>query len=366
MAGTVLSPLDDLPIHQIAEPIAAVGTSDRNFYNRYYFNLFCCDEPLFVTAGLGQYPNLGVVDGFAAATVDGAQYVVRASRELGDRRDTAVGPISVEVLEGLQRLRLRVGGEGPLRLDATWTGAIPAFQEAHHTNRRGPRLTTDTCRFAQTGSWEGSLEINGRPYTMTPDRWWGGRDRSWGVRPVGEPEPAGRWAGGDHGFLWLYSTMQFADFTVLCIVQEDRAGFRSLEQTARIWPSDSGRPPEPLGPLEHTLEFEPGTRRVAHATITFHPAVGEALTVEVDPVGASYLALGTGYGMDADWRHGMYQGPLAVQNLVFDLHDAATSARTYGLVDNLARFEAAGRTGYGLFENAVLGHNDRYGFGARR
>ena len=35
----MLSPLDDYPIHQIAEPIRHVGTSDRNFYDRYYFNL---------------------------------------------------------------------------------------------------------------------------------------------------------------------------------------------------------------------------------------------------------------------------------------------------------------------------------------
>ena len=61
----MLSPLDDLPIHQIAEPVRHVGTSDRNFYDRYYFNCHPCNDELFLIAGMGQYPNLSVTDAFA-------------------------------------------------------------------------------------------------------------------------------------------------------------------------------------------------------------------------------------------------------------------------------------------------------------
>ena len=35
-----LSPLDDYPVHQIPEVMRHVGTSDRNFYDRYYFSAF--------------------------------------------------------------------------------------------------------------------------------------------------------------------------------------------------------------------------------------------------------------------------------------------------------------------------------------
>ena len=61
----MLSPLDDYPVHQIAEPIRHVATSDRNFYDRYYFNLHGCSDELFLVMGLGQYPNLGTTDAFA-------------------------------------------------------------------------------------------------------------------------------------------------------------------------------------------------------------------------------------------------------------------------------------------------------------
>lgn len=361
----MLSPLDDLLVHQIAEPMLAVGTSDRNFYDRYYFNVFDREAELFVTAGLALYPNLGVADAFVAATEGERQYVLRASRELPhDRTETTVGPISVEVIEGLRRLRLRVDApEAPIQADLSWTPAIPAFLEARHVNRHGPRLITDTCRFMQTGYWQGSLEVGGHRFDVQPERWWGGRDRSWGIRPVGEPEPRGRQMESDPGgFLWLYATMQFPDFTIVCLLQENRVGRRSIEQAVRLWPEESGRPPEELGIVEHDLHFVPGSRRVARATLIFTPPDGDQFLIEVAPVGASYLSLGTGYGFDADWRHGMYQGPLAVQTCIYDLSDPEVMARTYGLIDNLAHFEMNGRVGYGLFENAVLGANERYGF----
>jgi hypothetical protein len=364
----MLSPLDDHPIHQTSQPIRVVETSDRNFYDRYYFNLFEKDTELFVTAGIGQYPNLGVVDAFVAATTGGHQYVLRSSRDLGDdRMDTTVGPISVEIIEGLKRLRLRAdANDGALELDVTWSPSIPAFLEARHVNRRGSRITTETSRFAQTGFWSGHLRIGDTRHEVTPDRWWGGRDRSWGIRPVGDPERIVRRQGdGPGGFLWIYSTMQFDDFTIVCILQEDRHGNRSLEQAVRIWPEASGRPVDDLGYVDHELHFVPGSRRIEHATLTFRPRAGSPLVVEVQPYAASYLSLGTGYGNEPDWRHGVYQGPLVVEHKEYDLSDPEIALRTYGLTDNLARYRLDTEVGHGLFENAVLGPNDRYGLERR-
>jgi len=33
-----ITPFDDYPIHQAIEPITVPGTTDRNFYDRYFFN----------------------------------------------------------------------------------------------------------------------------------------------------------------------------------------------------------------------------------------------------------------------------------------------------------------------------------------
>jgi len=101
----MLSSMDDYPLHQIAEPIRNVGTSDRNFYDRYYFNLHGCSDELMLIMGMGQYPNLGVQDAFAVVSRGDKHRVVRASRELDDRMDTSVGPHRVEVIEPLHKVR---------------------------------------------------------------------------------------------------------------------------------------------------------------------------------------------------------------------------------------------------------------------
>src|SRR5512136_2323951 len=96
-AAQSLSPMDDYPLHQIADTIRNVYTSDRNFYDRYYFNVHNSSGELFMVMGMGQYPTLGVQDAFVALRRGNTHRVVRASRELGDRFDTSVGPIRVEV-----------------------------------------------------------------------------------------------------------------------------------------------------------------------------------------------------------------------------------------------------------------------------
>ena len=126
-----LSPLDDYPVHQIPEVMRHVGTSDRNFYDRYYFNAFPLTGDTMLIVGLGQYPNLGVTDAFALLRRGSAHRVVRASRELGaDRMNTRVGPFGVEVLEGLKRLRVVLSpNEHGLSFDLTWDGTIPPQEE---------------------------------------------------------------------------------------------------------------------------------------------------------------------------------------------------------------------------------------------
>ena len=45
-----------------------VYTGDRNFYDRYYLIAHGCDDELFLVAGMGQYPNLGVIDAFVTVS----------------------------------------------------------------------------------------------------------------------------------------------------------------------------------------------------------------------------------------------------------------------------------------------------------
>src|SRR5260370_34977167 len=90
-------------------------------------------------------------------------------------------------------------------------------------------------RFAQTGFWSGTLEVGGEHFDITPDRWWGTRDRSWGVRPVGEAEHPGiRQGEGQLGGMGNYAPMQFPDFSILYILNETDDGERPPEEAVRI------------------------------------------------------------------------------------------------------------------------------------
>ena len=233
----MLSSWDDYPVHQIADTIRHVGTSDRNFYDRYYFNLHGSSGELFMVMGLGQYPNLAVQDAFACVSRGGRHRVVRASRVLGDRMDTSVGPFRVEVVKPLESVRFVLEpNEHGIACDLVWNGAIPAFEEPRQYIRKHGRVLFDTMRFAQTGCWSGALEVGGERIAVTPDRWWGTRDRSWGVRPVGETEHPGiRQGEGQMTGMWNYSPMQFPDHSILYILNETNAGERLIEEAVRIW-----------------------------------------------------------------------------------------------------------------------------------
>jgi hypothetical protein len=351
----MISSWDDFPIHQSAEPVRFVATSDRNFYDRYYFNCHASSDELFMVMGMGQYPNLGTQDAFAVVRRGPFHRVVRASRELGDRRENQVGPFRIEVLEPLRKLRFVLEpNEFALAFDLVWEGAMPAWQEPRHFIRRQGRVLFDTSRFAQTGCWQGSLTVAGERFAVTPDRWWGTRDRSWGVRPVGEAEPPGIHAGSPSmSGMWNYFPMQFADHSILYICQERDDGVRELEEAVRVW-SDPARPADHLGRPEWEHRFVSGTRIMAGSTVSFPDAPGGGFCVKCTPLLPCFVAIGTGYGMDADWRHGMHQGKLVVQGLE-KKHDEIAPLGQYGVVDHVGRFETQGRVGFGLYEHAYIG-----------
>lgn len=366
----MLSPLDDYPIHQVPEPIRRVGTSDRNFYDRYYFNCLSIgdrseagteaepDAP-FLIMGMGQYPNLGVADAFAVVVHDGVHRVVRASRALGlDRMDTRVGPFTVTVLEGLEELRFQLddavtdtGDETSLSCDLTWRGAQRPIEEPRHVDRDAVgRVYLDACRMAQTGGWTGTLRIGDRIWDVTPDAWWGSRDRSWGIRPSGESEPPGIAAHlPSAGFRWLYVPVRFEDQSIFVICQSRNDGSRVLEEAVRAWRTDSSEGVEHLGCPDYELTWDADHRFVERATV--HAG---KLELQVEPQVSIHLGVGTGYGFDPEWRHGKYEGDLVVQQRQWNLRTEDGRAPMWGIVDASARFTLDGRVGYGLFEYLML------------
>jgi hypothetical protein len=356
-------PLDEYPIHQMPLSLAFVGSSDRNFYDRCYFNAHDRSGELFLVTGLGVYPNLGVIDAFAVLRRADTQHAVRFSGALSDDRlDQRVGGYRVEVIEPLHRLRLVCERADPgLSFDLTWEGSFPAIQEQPHLMQAGARPILDAARFAQLGTWTGTLRVQGIDIAVDPDRWVGSRDRSWGIRPVGEAEPAGRNADEPlDGFWWLYVPLRFDEFAIVLIAQERADGFRTLNDASRVW--RDGRVEQLGWPRVH-IRYRPGTRHPERATIHCTTPEGKPLTLEIDTLSFVGLNVGAGYGGDPDWGHGQWMGTAWSADAVYDMTDPSVSARVpFSVVDHVARATCDGAEGWGLFEHGTMGRHDPSGF----
>jgi len=297
------------------------------------------------------------------------QWAVRFSDALGDDRlHQRVGPYRIEVVEPLRRIRLVCDGDGDsvgdgpgISFDLTWEGSFPAVQEAPHVSRNGPRLALDASRFAQLGTWAGLLRVGGEEIAVDPARWVGARDRSWGLRPVGEPEPPGRPPEpGFAGFWWVYSQLRFDDYAIVLLAQEEPDGYRVHNDAIRIW-GDGRR--EQLGWPEIDIRYRPGSRHPEGATIGLRTRGGKPVVIEVDPLTSLALHVGAGYGGDPEWGHGQWKGRDWASGSVYDLTDPAIAGRVpYGVIDHSCRARCDGAEGWGIFEHASIGRHDPSGF----
>jgi len=359
---TGIGPLDEFPIHQAPLPVAWAASSDRNFYDRCYLNAHDRTGDIFVITGAGWYPNLGTKDAFVLVRRGDEQTAVHLCDAIDDERlDQTVGNYRIEVVEPLSKLRVVLEETEGIALDLTWEGSFPVLREMPHIMRAGSRVTLDAQRFAQVGTWAGSLSVDGTVIEVSPDTWVGTRDRSWGIRPVGEAAPPGAPQVPEfEGMWWLYVPLRFDDFAIVLIIQEEPDGYRSLNDCHRIW--NDGRV-EQLGWPRVEMQYAPGTRDATRARITCTTPHGDPLVLEVESLLGVPLHLGGGYGGDGDWTHGVWRGPDHTERFTYDMTDPANIGKQmFGVVDHVGRGVIDGQVGWGLFEHGALGRHDPSGF----
>ena len=165
--------------------MSEVGTSDRDFYDRSIFHVVAHDLDLQLIGGFGVYPNLGVKDAYVCVRAGTSQHVGVAATRSTNRMRMQVGPIRIEVVEPLQRVRMlaRAARRGVVRprMDADCARARRAAPR--DASRHQAHL--DAHRFIGVGRWEGVIEADGERSDVGHADFTGTRDRSWGIRPVG-------------------------------------------------------------------------------------------------------------------------------------------------------------------------------------
>lgn len=365
----MLTRFDDYPIHQTPEPVAHPSTGDRNFYDRYFANGYDREGSLFFAVALGLYPNRRVMDASFSVVRDGVQISVHASRLAPpERGETRVGPIAVEVLEPMRRLRIRVEeNPGGLSCDLVFHARTQAVEEPRFRRIVEGRAVMDSTRFTQFGSWEGTLVTDGDARRLARDRWLGSRDRSWGVRPVGERETGA--PGAAPQFFWLWAPFHFDDLCSHFDVNEDERGARwhafgtVLPALAPDAPTSEPLPASDteMDRVAHRIAWATGTRRAREARIVLSPGGGAAdHTLSLEPI-LTFQMLGLGY-LHPTWGHGLWKGESAFEAERWKLADCAPLDPRHLHVQQLCRATLGRRTGVGVLEQLVIGPHAPSGF----
>ncbi len=362
----MITKADDYPVHQTPEPIAFAG-ADRNFYDRYFFNGYNDDASVFFAVAFGMYPQLGVIDAAFCVSVGGKQHNVRASRHsAGERLETSAGPIEIRIMEPLKKIRiLLTDNESGITADLWFDARHVPVEEPRFTRRNGTRLFMDYTRMTQNGTWSGTLSMPGNEITLTTDKFYGTRDRSWGIRPVGNPESQPAIGGSLAQFFWIWAPCNFPNHISFAHTNDDANGLpwnRRAVFGGAGSESDIAEPVE-VDAAEFEISYHSGTRRVRTASCD----MGASGQIRYETSQFKFYMSGLGYTHPV-WGHGMDHGQLQVAYDVLDLADINDNAPEHIHVQSFCSavlsLDGAEHKGFGVFEQFLIGPHLPSGFAA--
>lgn len=355
----MLTPYDDFPIHQTAEPVAHPASGDPNHYDRYFFNGFARDGSTFFAAAMGHYPNRGTVDAAFSVVAGGIQRSVFASGRMPLDRATRVGPISVEVLEPLRTVRLSVGpNDFSVEAELVFDARTPVIEEPRNTITSGARRVMDSTRMTQWGGWSGDVLVGGEPVGLGAGAY-GVRDRSWGQRGVGAQVPTNFEPQVPQVF-WMWAPLHFDRFCTHLALFEYADGRRWLEQGLIVPVIDSETPTwgvdpggEHLGGIGYEIEWQPGTRVARAASIEFTSTRSGKGRIDLEPL-YTFRMRGVGYTHPV-WGHGSLHGELEVggESVALDQFDPLDPSCIH--VQSVCRASFGDQTGIGVLEQLCFG-----------
>lgn len=361
---TMITSFDDYPIHQTWQPVAHPESGDPSHYDRYFFNGYSRDGSLFFALAMGLYPNRHVVDSSFSVIRNGEQVNLHASaRAPYDRMEcTTVGPIKVEIVEPLRRHRIIIDSpEHAISAHLEFTATSQPYEEPPFLALTGNRTTMHYTRLTQLGCWSGFIVVDGERFDVNPDSVVGSRDRSWGIRGIGERVQMGAPVAQSPQFYWLWAPVCFDGFGTVFDVNEYGDGERWHHSGALLRGRDTI---QHAHTVDYEFGWEPGTRRAQHFSLTYGFEKSQ-LELEFEPM-LHFQMFGLGY-LHPEWGHGVWKGELAVDSDRFALPVNDPTAMHHLHVQTLSRVTATDSAGVvhegiGVLETLVLGAHSPSGF----
>jgi hypothetical protein len=366
----VLNNLDDYPVHQTPEPLAHLASSDRNAYDRTWFNGYSFDGSQYFGIGMAVYPHRGILDcAFSTVEKDGRQHCFYGSRRAPqERTEMEVGPFRIEVVEPMRRTRVILDDNASgVSCDLTFSARTAPIQEARQTLFDGTRRVMDATRFDQFGRWSGIVRHPDGEFVVSETNWHGTKDRSWGIRRVGEPESGGAPAAG-RGAFFLWAPLIWDDHITHAIFFDGLQGqplvregiVAPLYSSAELIPKTSETTDTRMATAVHRVRYKAGTRLAAAAEIDLITTTGDVRTITLQPE-LRFQMKGLGYGHPI-WGQGMWKGELAIGGESFDPTALDLLAPENLHVQQIVRASDGKQTGIGVLEQVVIGPYEPAGF----
>lgn len=322
---------DEYLIHQVPTTLDHVQDSDPHWTDRFYFNCHARDGSALLTLGYGVFPNQQRAMGYARlALSDGRHWDASARRELaGDRADMAAGPMRAEVLQPRRRWRLTLGpNPSGLQYDIEWQARAPMWELKPIFIRKRGLVIVNQQHIQQSGNYSGWIQHGDE--RMPVDGFYGGRDRTWGIRNHGPVD------------MWIWFAAQF----------EDRA------IAAWLWRSRDGKDWYVDGGFSHTdgslsrrfvkmdadIQFDGDLRRPKAAAIRFVDEDGQRFDVTAQ---ARHQDVGVYYGAPVKPTNDAVSGSAWNSRNREELKAVEKGAFS---LDQLMHYEFQGLQGYGVFE----------------
>ena len=353
---------DDFPIHQLPVPISEVGT-ERNFYDRYFFNGYNNDGEIFFAIAMCVYPNLNLIDGSFVLVAGGIQHNFRYSRVLGqERMNTEVGALKVEVIEPLKKIKITIDDKKyDISASLEFEGRFEPVQEPRMTLMNGPKVSMDSTRLTQHGRWTGNINFKETSVDVKPEEFFGTRDRSWGIRPVGSPDAQPVPPIKLPQFYWLWAPANFEEFSSHVYFVDNESGESTHSHS--VLQMSSEQQTEVLGAPQKIITYEKNSRRVLKAEFYSQKVDGSEVRVIIEPKYRMFMC-GLGY-MHPEWGHGMYRGD---NESMYDSYDLSEDPHdppflhVQAISDFTVSMNGQTSKGIGVLEELLIGKHKPSGF----
>jgi hypothetical protein len=243
-----------------------------------------------------------------------------------------------------------------LKAELTFTARAKPVEEPRFVYRAGPRTIMDYTRLTQNGTWEGWIEVQGERIEIRSTEYWGTRDRSWGVRPIGAADAQPLAPARAPQFYWLWAPLNFDDRFTLYHNNAEASG--KPWNTAAVMGGLGEAEPAHMANCSSSIVYRSGTRHAKEAVIAMTDGQGGLVRIELTPH-YNFFMSGLGY-MNPQWGHGHFKGELAEGYEAFDLATVDENAINFQHVQAFVTAKLTGpdgleRKGSGVLEQLVIG-----------